>query len=272
MAADADTPDRKLTKTSRRARFSLKRKRTDDGASPTAKETESPTAELEQTDDVADEIVDYDTAVEDGDAVAEDYDAAVKESADNETAVNEDAENEDAESEDEDDVSEDAAPVRRSHLRQAAMVGTVIIVALAATVGWLGFRSYESHQAETQRQMFLQIGRQCALNLTTIDWQHAEGDVQRVLDSATGQFYDQFSKRKQPFIDVLKKAQSKSVGTITEAGVESESGDKAQVLVAVSIKTTNLGAEEQAPRQWRMRITVEKSGGDTKVSNVAFVA
>ena len=28
------------------------------------------------------------------------------------------------------------------------------------------------------------------------------------------------------------------MGTITEAGLESESGDKAQVLVAVSIKTT----------------------------------
>ena len=158
-----------------------------------------------------------------------------------------------------------------SHVRLAAIAGTAIVVALAATVGWLGFRTYQSDKAEAQRQAFLQIGRQCALNLTTLDWQHADGDVQRVLDSATGQFYDQFSKRKQPFIDVLKKAQSKSVGTITEAGVESESDDKAQVLVAVSIKTSNLGVDDEAPRQWRMRITMEKSGSETKISNVAFV-
>ncbi|MBI2695753.1 Mce protein [Mycobacterium nebraskense] len=219
-----------------------------------------------------------DNVISDGDVdEAEDYDAAVADDAtDDDDASDDDADANDA---DEDDASEegaddeDAAPAKRrmSQLRLAAIVGAAIIVALAATVGWLGFRSYQSHQAESQRQMFLQIGRQCALNLTTIDWQHAEGDVQRVLDSATGQFYDQFSKRKQPFIDVLKKAQSKSVGTITEAGVESESGDKAQVLVAVSIKTTNLGVEDQAPRQWRMRITVEKSGSDTKISNVAFV-
>jgi Mce-associated membrane protein len=158
-----------------------------------------------------------------------------------------------------------------SHVRLAAMVGLSIVVALAATVGWLGFRAYQSHQAQAQRQLFLQVGRQCALNLTTIDWQHAENDVQRVLDSATGQFYDQFSKRKQPFIEVIKKAQSKSVGTITEAGLESDSGDNAQVLVAVSIKTSNLGAEDQQPREWRMRISVEKSGDEVKVSNVAFV-
>jgi Mce-associated membrane protein len=151
------------------------------------------------------------------------------------------------------------------------MVGLAIVLALAATVGWLGFRAYQSHQAQEQRQLFLQVGRQCALNLTTIDWQHADADVQRVLDSATGQFYDQFSKRKQPFIEVLKKAQSKSVGTITEAGLESDSGDKAQVLVAASIKTSNLGADDQPPREWRMRISVEKSGDEVKISNVAFV-
>ncbi|OBI21467.1 hypothetical protein A5712_15745 [Mycobacterium sp. E2327] len=171
------------------------------------------------------------------------------------------------------DASEDVAPAERSmsHVRLAGIVGVAVVAALAATVGWLGFRAYQSHQAQAQRQLFLQVGRQCALNLTTIDWQHADGDVQRVLDSATGQFYDQFSKRKQPFIDVIKKAQSKSVGTITEAGLESDSGDKAQVLVAVSIKTSNLGAADQPPREWRMRISVEKSGSDVKISNVAFV-
>jgi Mce-associated membrane protein len=169
------------------------------------------------------------------------------------------------------DAADDEAATKRSHVRLAMVIGLAIVAALAGTVGWLGFRANQSHQAQAQRQMYLQVGRQGALNLTTIDWQHAEGDVQRVLDSATGQFYDQFSQRKQPFIDVVKKAQSKSVGTITEAGVESDSGDKAQVLVAVSIKTTNLGAADESPREWRMRITVEKSGAEAKISKVAFV-
>ena len=49
--------------------------------------------------------------------------------------------------------------------------------------------------ATTQRSHFLQVARQGALNLTTIDWQKAEGDVQRILDGATGQFHDDFAKR-----------------------------------------------------------------------------
>ena len=172
-----------------------------------------------------------------------------------------------------DDGSEDATLFKRSmsHVRAAALVGMVMVIALIATVGWLGFRAYQSHQALAQRQLFLQVGRQGALNLTTIDWQHADADVQRLLDSATGQFLDQFSRRKQPFIDVVKKAKSTSVGSITEAGLESESGDKARVLVAVSIKSSDLGAADQPPREWRVQISMEKSGDQVKISNVAFV-
>jgi Mce-associated membrane protein len=109
------------------------------------------------------------------------------------------------------------------------------------------------------------------VNLTTIDWQEADADINRILDSATGTFYDDFSKRSQPFVQVVKQAQSKSVGTVTEAGLESQSGDQAQVLVAVSVKTTNLGVNEQRPRAWRMRIDVQKIGDQAKVSNVQFV-
>ncbi|OBH11752.1 mammalian cell entry protein [Mycobacterium sp. E1747] len=163
------------------------------------------------------------------------------------------------------------AEQRNSRLRLVITAGLVICVALAALVGWLGFRAYQSHQAQEQRALFLQVGRQGALNLTTIDWQRADTDVQRILDSATGKFYDDMSKRQEPFVGVVKKAQSKSVGTITEAGLESESGDDAQVLVAVSVQTSNLGATDQRPRAWRMRISVHKTGDEVKVSNVEFV-
>ena len=152
-----------------------------------------------------------------------------------------------------------------SHVRLATIAGLVLVLALGGLTGWLGFRAYESRQAEQQRKLFLQVGRQGALNLTTIDYQHADADVQRILDSATGTFYDDFQKRAQPFVDVVKQAQSKSVGTISEAGLESESDDEAQVLVAVTVKTSNAGAPEQEPRAWRMRISVQKVGDEAKV-------
>jgi Mce-associated membrane protein len=171
-----------------------------------------------------------------------------------------------------DDFDVISAEARRPPLRIAAALGITMCVMMAGLVGWLGFRAYQSHRADEQRKVFLQVGRQAALNLTTIDFQEADTDVQRILDSATGTFHDDFEKRAQPFIDTVKQAQSKSVGTVTEAGLESESGNGAQVLVAVAVKTSNVGAAEQQPRAWRMRISVQKVGDQAKVSNVEFVA
>lgn len=149
---------------------------------------------------------------------------------------------------------------KRSSLLAAAVLG-----------GWLGVRAYHSLQDNKQRNLFLQFGRQGALNLTTIDYQHVDADIQRILNSATGAFFDDFSKRAQPFVEVVKQAQSKSVGTVTEAGLESETGNDAQILVAVAVKTSNAGAPEQNPRAWRMRVSVTKIGAEAKVSNVEFV-
>ena len=172
------------------------------------------------------------------------------------------------------DLQDAATPAGRgrSHVRLATMIGLVVVVVLGGLVGWLGFRAYESHEQEARHQLYLQVGRQGALNLTTINFENAEGDVQRILDSATGTFYEDFEQRAAPFIEVVKQAQSKSVGTVTEAGVESASETEASVLVAVTVKTSNAGAQEQQPRLWRMRVTVQDVGDDqVKVSNVEFV-
>jgi Mce-associated membrane protein len=158
-----------------------------------------------------------------------------------------------------------------STVRRATLFGLAVVVALAALVGWLGFCAYQSHQAQSQRSQFLQAARQGALNLTTIDWQKADTDVRRILDGATGGFYDDFAKRSQPFVDVVKQTKSTTVGTITEAGLESETAGTAQVLVTVTVQTSNSGAPDQVPRAWRMRISVQKAGDQAKVSNVEFV-
>jgi Mce-associated membrane protein len=232
----------------------------DSAATEEASSATEPESGARETTEAADtdKVTDADTA---------DYDEeALDEEAFDEEALDEEALDEEA-------SEEEAAPAkpRMSHLRLAAIAGLALVVALAGLTGWLGFRAYQSHQADVQRKLFLQVGRQGALNLTTIDWQQADKDVQRILDSATGTFYDDFQKRSQPFVDVVKQAQSKSVGSIAEAGLESESADGAQVLVAVTVKTSNAGAPEQAPRAWRMRIGVQKVGDEAKVSNVEFV-
>ncbi|CAN5335997.1 hypothetical protein BH11ACT7_BH11ACT7_02760 [soil metagenome] len=163
-------------------------------------------------------------------------------------------------------VKEPMTPVKL-----AMIIGIVAVLVLGGAVGWLGYRGVESRKAAEQREVFLQVGRQAAINLTTIDFETVDADVQRILDSAAESFYDDFSARTQPFVEVVRQAQSKSVGEVTSAGLESYDDDGAQVLVAITVRTSNVGAPEQEPRAWRMRISVEQIADETKVTNVEFV-
>lgn len=156
-------------------------------------------------------------------------------------------------------------------VRRVLIAGIAVVVALAALFGWFGQQAYRDWSSDHLRKELLQAGRQGAVNLTTIDYVRAEADVQRVLDSATGAFRSDFKSRSSAFIDVVKSAQSKSTGTVTEAAVESVDGKSGQVLVAVSVSTTTRGIDDAAPRYWRMRLTVTKDGDDAKVSKVEFV-
>jgi Mce-associated membrane protein len=173
-----------------------------------------------------------------------------------------------------DDVDSPPAVRTRKRIsveRRAMLFGLTVVVALAALAGWWGFRLHQSHQVQAQRSQYLQVARQGALNLTTIDWQHADADVRRILDGATGEFYNDFAKQSQPFIEVLQQAKATTVGTVTQAGLESETADGAQVLVAVAVQTSNAGEPDPVRRAWRMRISVQKAGDQVKVSNVGFV-
>jgi Mce-associated membrane protein len=168
-----------------------------------------------------------------------------------------------------------AAPSPPQHaetrLRAALVAATLIIAALGGLTGFVGYRTYEANLVTRQRELFLQVGTQAAINLTTISYTEADADVARVLDSATGAFHSDFQSRAQPFIDVVKQAQSRSQGSVTAAGLQSVDGNQAQVIVAVSVKTTAAGAPEQQPRGWRMRLTVQKTGDTAKVSDVEFI-
>ena len=263
MADDAAAPDGELT-TSR----ADSAKTTDKEASG-AVEPESTAADVPETGKPEPAAATEAATATKADAATEADDAEV-EDADSDDA---DSDAADSDAADAATDAEESAPARApmSHVKIALIAGLVAVVALAGLTGWLGFQAYQAQQTQDLRSLYLQVGRQGALNLTTIGYENAEADVQRILDSATGTFYDDFQRRAQPFVEVVKQAQSTSEGTIAEAGLESFSDNEAQVLVAVTVRTSNAGAPDQAPRAWRMRISVEKVGDEAKVSNVEFV-
>ncbi|MGB8390178.1 MAG: Mce protein, partial [Mycobacterium sp.] len=93
-----------------------------------------------------------------------------------------------------DDNAETAVRKRPSNVRFAITVGVAVMVTLGCLAGWLGYRTYENRQAQAQRNQLVQAARQGAVNLTTIDYAEIDADIQRILDSSTGSFHDDFQK------------------------------------------------------------------------------
>jgi Mce-associated membrane protein len=160
----------------------------------------------------------------------------------------------------------------RGVLRQGNAAGVLVVIAVSVLAGWLGYRDYDAHQTQRQRQAFIATARQEVINLTTLDYTHVESDVTRILNELTGTFHDDFEKRSPAFIYVVKRTQSKSSGTITEAGLQSADHDGGQVLVTVAVQQTYAAVKSEEPRLWRMRIGVKNVGDTMKVSNVEFIA
>lgn len=208
--------------------------------------------------------------------MAEEPDTPEIDEVDSESAADEETQDEETHVDETDDAKPESARRRPrigdrlSRHGRALVASASVVVALAGLTGWLGYRAYEEREAQAQRDLFVQIARQGAVNLTTISYTEIDSDVQRILDLATGAFRDDFEHRSKPFMDLVKAAQSISEGTVTDAGLESQHGDSAQVLVAVAVKSRTAGGEE-APREWRMRIEVKAVGDDAKMSNVVFV-
>lgn len=148
----------------------------------------------------------------------------------------------------------------------------VVIAVFGGLAGWFGYRTFQAREVSRSNDLLLQAGRQAAINLTTIDAATVDADIRRVIDASVDPFASEFSKKSTSFAEVVRLAQSKSEGRVTEAAIESLTGDTAEVLVALSVTTSMKGVPEDHPRLWRMRITVKKSGDTAKVSNVGFVS
>lgn len=180
-----------------------------------------------------------------------------------------------ADTETSDDSEVQNQVLRRGRLSTAGaaiLACAVVAVGLSAVGGWLGFRTYQDRQTLRDKVAMVAAARQGAVNLTTIDYKNVDADIQRILDTSVGTFHDDFQDRSDPFVKVVQQAQSTTQGTVTSAAFESGDANNAQVLVAVSVKTSNANGPEQEPRAWRMRVSVQKIDDQVKVSDVQFVA
>ncbi|MDL9936213.1 hypothetical protein QSJ18_05615 [Gordonia sp. ABSL1-1] len=162
---------------------------------------------------------------------------------------------------------------RRRPSRRAVAIAVMAVVSVAA-LAFTGYANWNHHEAtaeQTRAQEFSDAAALGVTAITSLDFTHAQRDVQRVLDRSTGEFYTDFKNRSKDFASVIEKSQVTTKGKVTGTAVESLSGDTAVILVSATSDVTNAAGAQQEPRMWRLRVTVQDVNGTKKISKVDFV-
>nr|WP_231123276.1 hypothetical protein [Mycobacterium asiaticum] len=251
-------------------------------------EAETAEAEVEADQAIDAEAETTEAEVEATDAEAETTEADV-EATDAESKADRDADDVDLDADevdeseslsDEETVEAAALPSRSARRRRwlpslsttlkvAAIILTCAFVAASGYMLWYEHNANERHQRAAN---FVAGAKQGVINMTSLDFNRAKEDVQRLLESSTGEFRDDFQQRAKDFVTVVEQSKVVTQGTITATAVESMNDNSASVLVTATSRITNAAGAKDEPRVWRLRVTVTEEGGQYKMSKLEFVA
>lgn len=167
--------------------------------------------------------------------------------------------------------SEPAQPRRRTLSLALTVAAGVGIVGFLGADGWMIWQHHAVTKERERAAAYTATARQGVVNLTSLDFNKAKEDVQRVLDIATGEFKDDFQRRAQDFESVVKDSKAVTEGSVAATAVESIDKDSAVILVLANERVTNIAGAKDQPRTFRFRVSVVHDGNDLKLSKVEFV-
>lgn len=182
-----------------------------------------------------------------------------------------------------DETSEAAAPESETSMaawrRRFPSLSTIAKLAAIAIIGgfaWLSVYMELQHRVANERQQreaaFVAAAKLGVTYMTSLDFNKARADVQRLIDTTTGEFRDDFQQRADDFASVVAQSKSITEGTVNGAAIESVDGDSASVLVLATSRITNSPpGKDEPPKTWRLKVTVTDVGGHYKMSKVEYV-
>jgi Mce-associated membrane protein len=155
-----------------------------------------------------------------------------------------------------------------------ALVASLAVVATIGLLGAGGWMIWKHRQDDVDHQrevQFAAAARQGVVTLMSLDFNHVKEEVQRIIDDTTGQFKQDFQNSADDFTKVAEDSKVNTEVTVNDTAVESMTNDSAVVLVSATSRVTNAASANQEPRSWRLSVTMQRDGGQLKMSRVEFV-
>jgi Mce-associated membrane protein len=161
-------------------------------------------------------------------------------------------------------LSEPAAPVPLPW--GARFVVAACILAGLAAIGLASYLFVGREQATRDRDGALAAARQYAADLTTYDFATVDADFARFARHGTKSFQTSYAATRATARPAIVSAQSRALGTVVGAGLESFGHGHAVVLLAVDQQIRS--ARQTGPTQdhSRIRMTLVKAGDGWLIS------
>jgi Mce-associated membrane protein len=154
-------------------------------------------------------------------------------------------------------------------------VAVVVGVGLAsASLGATGYMLWQHRTAVHDRQLAAELtaaAREGVTTLLSIDPDHAKDSVQRMIDASTGDQKSQLSVLSSLIVKRAEDTKVGSKGTVEAVAVESLSDNSGVVLVAAKTDATGPEDAKPPPALFRLSVTMDREGGQLKMSKVDFL-
>ncbi|WP_084528335.1 hypothetical protein [Nocardia crassostreae] len=147
----------------------------------------------------------------------------------------------------------------------------VLAVAVAAATVFLAVQRNKLSDEEALRADYVQAAKQAMLNITNINADTAQDDINRVLAVTSGDLNTEYSQRKDDYAAIVQKAEVRAKGEVIEAALQTSDDHSAIVLVAVKQTLTNAGAEGPQQRQFRFKVTIVRGENGFTATSMEMV-
>jgi Mce-associated membrane protein len=104
--------------------------------------------------------------------------------------------------------------------------------------------------------------------LTSVDSNNVDDNFKQVLDGATGEFKDMYSKSSVELRQLLIENKASAHGVVVESAVQEASKDRAVVLLFIDQSVANTKLPDPRIDRSRMKMTLEKVDGSWRASKV----
>lgn len=137
----------------------------------------------------------------------------------------------------------------------------VVIVVLAAAAGTTGWMVVAQHQRDGEAAQALDAARAYAVTLTTTDQKAIDKNFTDVIDGATGQFKDAYSKAAAQMRKMLIDNKVNTTGTVDDAAIKAVHGDDVDVLLSVKQVVTSSAMPDPRTDFVSVSMTMHKVAG-----------